>query len=99
MSRTIRKDKFGNKYPDGKKKKQKFYCNCWLCTGTGKQELQELKERIIDRETNKEIQNEYGGYYEPWAWDEMWEEYYDKRGRQTPEEWKNWEEYQMKQAA
>lgn len=102
MSRTIRKDKEGNKFPEGNPLKDhtiNYRCRCDWCTS---QEKRRLEEKIADREMNREIQNEYGGYWQPWAWDELLEEYYNKyRGtlEELEQEWKNWEQYQLKQAA
>ena len=56
MSRTIRKDKEGNKFPDGRASYPEinYRCRCSWCTGIDKQALEckiakrELKQELKD---------------------------------------------------
>lgn len=59
MSRTIRKDVNDKSYKEGRTKPKsiKYHCNCWLCTGFSYQEKQKLKEKIIDKEIKKEVED------------------------------------------
>lgn len=89
MSRTIRKGKFGNVYADGKERKEPFYCNCWLCTGTNGQEVKEKKEAVADKYIKDTVRNYHSATY--FCNDE--EEYWEELGTSLQEE-RNWIEYQ-----
>lgn len=62
MSRTIRKGKFGKTYADGNKRKEPFYCNCWLCTGTSSQEVRKKQELAADKYIGESLKNYYEEY-------------------------------------
>ena len=55
MSRTIRKDVFGNKFSESQKRKDanaRYHCHCSYCTGVDRNEL---IEKIAEKELKTEI--------------------------------------------